>query len=85
MKAWICKLKSLDMEEEYAMIICWNSFQSTMGVDEIVQKIESELFQPGEVLVLTGVGEAFPFCEFIRYWRIIVCRRGQCLCFTRNI
>ena len=35
--------------------------QSTIGVDEIVQEIQSEPFQPGEVLVLTGVGEAFPF------------------------
>ncbi len=50
-----------DMEEEDGHDYLLEQLQSTIGVDEIVQKIQSEPFQPGEVLVLTGVGEAFPF------------------------
>lgn len=50
-----------DMEEEDGHDYLLEQLQSTIGVDEIVQEIQSEPFQPGEVLVLTGVGEAFPF------------------------
>lgn len=50
-----------DMEEEGGHDYLLEQLQSTIGVDEIVQKIQSEPFQPGEVLVLTGIGEAFPF------------------------
>ena len=46
-----------DMEEEDGHDYLLEQLQSTIGVDEIVQEIQSEPFQPGEVLVLTGVGE----------------------------
>ena len=73
-----------DMEEEDGHDYLLEQLQSTIGVDEIVQEIQSEPFQPGEVLVLTGVGEAFPFMRFIRYWRHHCLQRGRCLCFTRE-
>ena len=44
-----------DMEEEDGHDYLLEQLQSTIGVDEIVQEIQSEPFQPGEVLVLTGV------------------------------
>ena len=50
-----------DMEEEDGHDYLLEQLQSTIGVDEIVQKIQSEPFQPGEVLVLTGVGEVLVF------------------------
>ena len=46
-----------DMEEEDGHDYLLEQLQSTIGVDEIVQKIQSEPFQPGEVLVLTGFAE----------------------------
>jgi len=61
-----------DMEEEDGHDYLLEQLQSTIGVDEIVQKIQSEPFQPGEVLVL------------IRYWRHHCLQRCLCWCFIQG-
>lgn len=50
-----------EMEEAEGHEYLLEQLQSTIGVDEIVQKIQSEPFQQGDILLLTGVGEAFPY------------------------
>ncbi|MDD3138071.1 MAG: DUF1788 domain-containing protein [Lachnospiraceae bacterium] len=50
-----------DMEESDGKDFLLEQLQSAIGVSEFVEKICYEPHVPGDVLLLTGVGEVFPF------------------------
>lgn len=50
-----------DMEESDGKDFLLEQLQSAIGVNEFVEKICYEPHVPGDVLLLTGVGEVFPF------------------------
>ena len=50
-----------DMEEEDGSEYLLEQLNSAIGNGEFVDKIQYEPHKPGDVLMLTGVGEVFPF------------------------
>lgn len=50
-----------EMEESDGDKYTIEQLYSTIGTDDFVQKIDYTPHQPGDVLVLTGVGDVFPF------------------------
>ena len=50
-----------DMEETDGNEFLLEQLHSTVGEDEFIAKIQYEPHQKGDVLLLTGVGEVFPF------------------------
>ena len=50
-----------DMEEEDGSEYLLEQLHSAVGEGEFIEKIQYEPHEPGDVLMLTGVGEVFPF------------------------
>ena len=50
-----------DMEKEDGSIYLLNQLHSAIDKDEFIKKIQFEPHKCGDVLMLTGVGEVFPF------------------------
>ena len=50
-----------DMEETDGSAYLLEQLNSAIGNGEFVDKIQYEPHEPGDVLMLTGVGEVFPF------------------------
>ena len=58
-----------DMEEADGSAYLLEQLNSAIGNGEFIDKIQYEPHEPGDVLMLTGVGEVFPFMRSIRYWK----------------
>ncbi|MGO5441046.1 DUF1788 domain-containing protein [Megamonas funiformis] len=50
-----------DMEREDGSIYLLNNLHSAIDKDEFIKKIKFEAHEYGDILILTGVGEVFPF------------------------
>lgn len=50
-----------EMEENDGRIFLLEQLHSAIGEDEFIEKMQYEPHCPGDVLLLTGVGEVFPF------------------------
>ena len=50
-----------DMEEADGSVYLLEQLNSAIGNGEFIDKIQYEPHEPGDVLMLTGVGEVFPF------------------------
>ena len=50
-----------DMEEADGSAYLLEQLNSAIGNGEFIDKIQYEPHEPGDVLMLTGVGEVFPF------------------------
>lgn len=50
-----------DMEEEDGSAYLYEQIQSAVGTGEFIQKMQYGDHQPGDVLILTGIGEVYPF------------------------
>lgn len=50
-----------DMEKEDGSIYLLNNLHSAIDKDEFIKKIKFEAHKYGDILILTGVGEVFPF------------------------
>jgi hypothetical protein len=50
-----------DMEETDGGTYLLEQLHSAIGEGEFIEKIQYEQHQPGDVLLLTGVGDVFPF------------------------
>ena len=51
----------LEMEEADGSDYLLEQLQMSFGVDEYIGKIQYEPHQKGDILMLTGVGDVFPF------------------------
>ena len=58
-----------EMEEADGTEFLLEQLHSAIGEGEFIEKIQYAPHRRGDVLLITGVGNAFPLCGCILFWR----------------
>ena len=80
-----------EMEEADGSACLLEQLHSAVGVEELIRKLQYAPHRPGDVLLLTGVGEAFPFTltEIVDTSIVTYCGKNQwparTLCFKLHL